>query len=435
MEWLRPNLGSLAELGPQYGANASAVAPTGTRPRYVRITDITADGRLCADTVAEAAIEDTEPFLLASGDLVFARSGATVGKTYLYDESDGPCIFAGYLIRFRLRPEIVDPKFAFYFTQSDVYHNWIHSRKRVAAQPNVNGTEYASLPIPLPTPSEQQQLLDVLNQADALRRQRSDVDAKIELILHALFNKMFGDPASNPRGWNHGKIGDVVLDTQYGTSVRASENGAGLPLLRMNNIDRAGYLNLKKLKYVELSPEDQATYRLEEGDILFNRTNSRELVGKTGIWTGEMEAVPASYLIRVRVDRKQLIPAFFWAYMNTPYVKRLLFDKARSAIGMANINAQELRGLPVIIPPTSEQEIFVARLEAIRNLNGQCTAARDGIDLMFNTLLHRAFNGDLTAKWRERHISKLEAELHEQRQALDKANLVAKASRKKTRTK
>ena len=87
--------------------------------------------------------------------------------------------------------------------------------------------------------------------------------------------------------------------------------------------------------------------RLRPGDLLFNRTNSKELVGKTGLWRGQIPAVAASYLIRLRVDESKAVPDYIWAWMNTPHFKQLLFAISRRAVGIANINATELRSMPV----------------------------------------------------------------------------------------
>src|SRR5215469_6838936 len=145
MSWPRVPLRCLLLSDPQYGANSQGVVSTGNRPRYVRITDIGGDGRLLAHTRVEAVLDDPAPYLLREGDLLFARSGATVGKTYLYKASHGPCTFAGYLIRFSLNPQLVIPEFVYYFTLSAQFRNWVATKQRTAAQPNINGTEYSSL--------------------------------------------------------------------------------------------------------------------------------------------------------------------------------------------------------------------------------------------------------------------------------------------------
>src|SRR5262249_55015181 len=143
VNWSSATLGAVSTLGPQYGANASATAATGARPRFVRITDIDEDGRLKPDTGVEADIPDADKYQLEEGDLLFARTGS-VGRCYCYTLADGDCIFAGYLIRFRVDSRVVLPRYIWYYARSPKYRMWVATRQRVAIQANINGTEYAS---------------------------------------------------------------------------------------------------------------------------------------------------------------------------------------------------------------------------------------------------------------------------------------------------
>ena len=160
MNWGTASLRQLSVLGPQYGANAGAIERSGKRPRYIRITDIRADGQLLNDGAVEADLPDDNEFALEDGDLLFARSGNTVGKTYRYKKADGPAVFAGYLIRFQLNRELVDSRYVFFYTQSAEYKQWLLRKRRVGGQPNVNGAEYASLELPLAPISEQRRITE-----------------------------------------------------------------------------------------------------------------------------------------------------------------------------------------------------------------------------------------------------------------------------------
>ena len=273
--------------------------------------------------------------------------------------------------------------------------------------------------IPLPPPSEQQRIVEVLDQIDALQRKRSQANEKAQRIVQALFVEMFGDPATNPTGWPAQTLDDVIVETQYGTSIKADADKHGIPIVRMNNIDARGGLNLSKLKYVALDQKGRRKYMLESGDILFNRTNSKELVGKTGLWRGQMEAVPASYLIRVRVDREQVLPEYVWAYMNTPFMKKTLFNKSRRAIEMANINARELRSFPIVIPSSQLQQEFASRLSEIERHIAMSARARIEQDRVLRVLVHRAFSGELTADWRDEHADELSGQIEAQARALE----------------
>ena len=200
MNWRRVPLKSVSELGPQYGANMKAAAPSGRGVRYVRITDIDDFGLLRSDSVAEPEGDSLEDYILAEGDLLFARSGATVGKTYRYTAEDGKCAFAGYLVRFRPDRRVVSPRFLSYYFQTPEYWTWIQGKKRVAAQPNINGAEYASLQIPLPPLREQTRIVELLDHADRVRRLCRETAGTAARMLPALFLRIFGDPERIRRG-------------------------------------------------------------------------------------------------------------------------------------------------------------------------------------------------------------------------------------------
>ena len=156
-EWEVARLGDVCE-PPQYGAGAAARPYDPNLPRYVRITDLTDDGRLSLHDPRSADPIQVAGYELRDGDLLFARSGATVGKTYLHREGDGPCMYAGYLIRFRPQPDLILPEFLELFTHSRPYYRWVASMFRAGAQPNINAAEYASMPVPLPLLGEQRSI-------------------------------------------------------------------------------------------------------------------------------------------------------------------------------------------------------------------------------------------------------------------------------------
>ena len=136
--WRVSDLSSLCERPGEYGANVRKRQFDPILHRYVRITDVTDDGKLrSADPVSIDDV-DADKYVLEKGDVLFARSGATVGKTYLYRQQDGRCAFAGYLIRFKPVREVLDPQYLFYYTHSPAYLEWVKNSQRAQAQPNIN---------------------------------------------------------------------------------------------------------------------------------------------------------------------------------------------------------------------------------------------------------------------------------------------------------
>ena len=147
----------------QYGANEPAEECNYNDPRYIRITDIKDDGTLRDDTFKSLPFEKAQEYMLTKGDLLFARSGATVGKTFLYKEDYAAC-FAGYLIKARCNKNDLLPNFVFYYTLSNVYQNWKNSIFIQSTIQNIGADKYSVMPIIVPPLSEQQSIADYLDQ-------------------------------------------------------------------------------------------------------------------------------------------------------------------------------------------------------------------------------------------------------------------------------
>ncbi len=160
-------------------------------------------------------------------------------------------------------------------------------------------------------------------------------------------------------------VGEIARSIQYGTSTKPNQRGRGVPIIRMNNI-KDGALDVSDLKFVEIADPELERLRLHSGDILFNRTNSKELVGKCAVYRDiGTEAVFASYLIRVRVDEARALPEYVAFFLNGPLGRLQINAASRQIIGQANINSVELRALRVPLPPIDRQKRIMAAVEAL----------------------------------------------------------------------
>ena len=179
------------------------------------------------------------------------------------------------------------------------------------------------------------------------------------------------------------KIGALAEFIQYGISERANTDGAGVPMIRMNNLQPLGW-DLSDLKHIELEASALKKHRLEPGDILFNRTNSKELVGKCEVFNEPGDWVFASYLIRVRLDRLKALPEFVSAFLNTEAGRMQIDQVSRQIAGMSNVNAEELKELDVPLPPVSVQasifQMYQAGIAERDQLLGAANALMNGID-------------------------------------------------------
>ena len=181
-------LGELCREEPCYGTSASAAERTdNTQPKYIRITDFD-DYGIEENHEYVAAESYSSKHLLQPNDILFARTGGTVGKTYFYDGKIGEAVFAGYCIRFRFDESKVLPKFVYWYTKTDTYQNWVNGIQRPSGQPNINKEEYKSFEIVLPSLDIQQKLVDYMDTADLSRQDKSH---QADIVLTQAKSKVF----------------------------------------------------------------------------------------------------------------------------------------------------------------------------------------------------------------------------------------------------
>lgn len=147
----------------EYGANASALSYDCNLPRFIRITDILDSGKLSQEDKKSIPEDKAEGFILTEGDFLFARTGATVGKTYRYTPNGERQAYAGYLIKFKIDSNVISPKYLELYTQSQRYWDWVRNTSRAGAQPNINAQEFGELEILLPTNVEQEKICKIID--------------------------------------------------------------------------------------------------------------------------------------------------------------------------------------------------------------------------------------------------------------------------------
>ena len=174
----------------EYGAQSASIEYDPNRPRYVRITDINDDGTLNDDVVASINPDDDEQYRLEYGDFMFARMGATVGKTYAFIK--GNQIFAGYLIRYKQNQTLIHPRDLFWYTKLNEYRNWVKLNQSGAAQPGINAKKYGSLRIPVPPIELQEQFATFVTQTDKSKSSIQKSLDKLETLKKVLMQEYFG---------------------------------------------------------------------------------------------------------------------------------------------------------------------------------------------------------------------------------------------------
>ncbi|MGC3958424.1 MAG: restriction endonuclease subunit S [Verrucomicrobiota bacterium] len=202
-----------------------------------------------------------------------------------------------------------------------------------------------------------------------------------------------------PEGWKWASVEQLAALVQYGSSAKTSENDTGIPVLRMGNIDD-GKLVFDKLKYLPKAHDEFPELLLQKGDLLFNRTNSAELVGKTAVFRGTPEPCSfASYLIRVRLCAG-CVPDLVAYYINSVFGRAWIAGCVSQQVGQANVNGTKLQALAIPLPPLAEQTRIVAeverRLSVVEEMESVVSANLQRATRLRQSVLQKAFTGGLT---------------------------------------
>ena len=256
----------------------------------------------------------------------------------------------------RLIPrEDVDRDYIFYYMPQAL--KAIEDATPFVTVKHLSAKQLSKILIPLPDMSEQQRISAVLRSVDRVIAMRKKELDELNNLVKSRFIELFGVYPSNPKGWETATIRDIVADVRYGSS-RPAVDGGKYPYLRMNNITYGGELDLTDTKRIDIPDNELDKCTVRRGDVLFNRTNSKELVGKTCVYNRDEMMVLAGFVIRVRVTER-VLPEFLSAFLNTDFSKQMLLGMCKAAIGQANINAQEMQNIGIYLPPTELQRQFV----------------------------------------------------------------------------
>ena len=374
-----------------YGVTASASKdPIG--PKMLRITDIRDTGvdwstvPHCAGTTKGVQARRLKP-----GDIVFARTGSTGNSLMIRDCPEG-AVFASYLIRLRVQPEIADPSYVSHFFQSPGYWRQIASASDGGVQKGVNASKLKKLLVPLPPIEEQRRIAAVLDATEALRVKRRQARAKLDDLISSVFHDMFGDLTVESE-WPRVSLASVCHGKgEYGANVPAVEFDGQRPrYLRITDIRDDGSLIEAAVAPGGVQRDWQSKF-LRVGDIVFARSGS---IGKSFLVRDEHEPlVFAGYLIRFSPDRSRIHPEYLYRFAQTQSFWAWV-SRVATAVAQPNINARKYAALKLPLPPLEVQQHFVDAVDRIRRSRAMQETHTGHLDDLFASLQQRAFRGEL----------------------------------------
>lgn len=360
--WDYKKLGELVQVLNGYAFKSSLYENQGIR--VLRITNVQ-KGNIVDDDPKYYPLSLTDEirnYLLKESDLLMSLTG-NVGRVGLLTKEMLPAALNQRVACLRILSNGLNLGFLFHYLNSDKFEQDAVLSAKGIAQKNMSTEWLKDYKLPLPPISVQQTIVSELDKINELIRLKKEQLSDYDKLAQSLFYEMFGDPIENEKGWEKKRLGEVCSEIKYGTSKPACDNGK-YKYLRMCNLSYDGYLDLADIKRIDVSDEEIEKCIVRYGDILFNRTNSHELIGKTCMFDQQEPMVIAGYIIRVRLT-KELMPQVLARMFNLASIKKLLRSMAKGAVNQANINSKELASIQIPIPSLDLQQHFVKRIELI----------------------------------------------------------------------
>jgi type I restriction enzyme S subunit len=283
-----------------------------------------------------------------------------VGRSAIYEGAPGAYYFQNTLIRFRPGPEVL-PQYA-----QAVFVNW--RRQGVFANiaektsiSHLGGSRFAALQFPVVSLNDQQRIVKILAAESDLEH---SVEASIAKNRHIRLGILLAammpiTRTSSPVGWTRLPLKEVVPSAEYGISEALVNDPSGVPVLRMNNI-RDGHPDTADLRYSPMPVPERL--QLRRRDVLFNRTNSIEHIGKAALWENELpKATFASYLVRLNPDKNRLLPEYLVEWLQHPLIRQRVKAISTVAVQQVNVNPTRLRELEIDLPVSLEEQARIVQ--------------------------------------------------------------------------
>lgn len=393
----RKQLGQLLRRPPRYGINAAAVPLRPGIPPYIRITDIDEHGRFAPDPKVGVDHPGAAGYRLSDGELVFARTGASVGKSYLYDPRDGELVYAGFLINIAPDKAVLNPRYLALYAQTKEYWDWIARTSVRSGQPGVNGREYATLEVPVPDIATQEAIVEAVQGAEDQARILERLITKKQAIKQGMMQELltgrtrlpgFSDP------WRPFRLRD--MGSTYGGLAGKDKDdfgtGASLYVTFLEVMASARLLG-QRLERVSVRPGERQN-QVRRGDILFNGSSETpEEVALAAVV--DYDPAPRTYLnsfcFGYRLAEAKVVDPLYLAYFFRSGVGRRLIASLAQGATRYNISKTKLLELSPLLPRFEEQRAIVEVLSTIEDelhlINTRLAKARDIKQGMMQELL------------------------------------------------
>ncbi|MGP1681297.1 MAG: restriction endonuclease subunit S [Giesbergeria sp.] len=330
--------------------------------------------------------------LIRQGDVLVSTVRPNLNAVALVPASlDGAVASTGFCV-LRANSRAL-PEYLLYFVRSRGFVESLCTLVAGAMYPAVSDSQVLDQQLPLPPLPEQRRIVDLLSRAEGIVRLRREAEKKAAELIPALFNDMFGDPATNPKGWPLETLesaAKIISGATKGRRFDPSE-AVELPYMRVANV-KDGYLDLAEIKTIAVKRGEIEKYRLLPGDLLLTEGGDPDKLGRGALWAGEIETcLHQNHIYKVRADRSKVLPEYLCELVGSRYGKAYFLQVAKKTTGIATINRTQLGRFPVVVPPLSRQVDFCEKLSGIRSIQSQQSTATAKAQATFDALLADAF--------------------------------------------
>ncbi len=322
----------------------------------------------------------------------------------------------------RANQALVCPRYLFYRTQHREFVDYLVSNATGASYPAISDGAVRRAPLPLPPPKEQARIVELLDEANRLRKLRCEADAKASRILPTLFLKIFGDPTTNPMGWKMRPLRKAISSIDPGWSAqsepRKKEEGE-FGVLKVSAVT-SGCFRPAEHKAVTKGLEGRTLVTPRKGDLFFSRANTRELVAATCLVEEDHpDLFLSDKLWRITPDPNEATSLFLKMLLSNEFIRDQIRSKASGSSGsMLNVSQEAVLRTEVPLPSVDRQEPFTSIGWNILPILRSCSTVAARLETLWDELLHGAFSGQLTANWRAAHMQELLIEMQQQARLL-----------------
>lgn len=387
-----------------YGIAAPAVEYSESLPTYLRITDINDDGTIDYSGLKSVSDDNASDFFLKSNDIVFARTGASTGRNYFYDGTDGKFVYAGFLIKFSIDEKKVNPRYVKYYCMSKSYRDWVSSFSSGSTRGNINAQTYGNMPILLPSRPQQDFLVKVLSALDDKIELNNQINKNLEEQAQSIFKRCFIDNEESLH-WENATFSNLVVSTisgDWGKDSPSGNNKEEVYCIRGADIPEVQKGNIGKMPIRYILSKNLLSKQLSAGDIVVEISG-----GSPTQSTGRCASITQSLLNRYGgkmictnfCRAIKVVPgysAFVYYYLRYLYDKGTFFAYENGTTGIKNLDLTGfLETESIMIPPKAKIEEFDMLSQSVFSQIYANGKQNDGLSKLRDTLLPKLMSGEI----------------------------------------